>query len=132
MNRAILAGCIYAVALFALGFLLGTIRVLIIVPMTGELAATFLELPVMLTAAYFACRWIVGRWQVPSRNAARLLMGAAFLLVLLGLETLLGLALMGRSWAEQAAAFRSTAGLAGLAAQLASATFPLLLRAEGR
>jgi hypothetical protein len=129
MNRALLAGGIYALALFALGFLLGTVRVLLIMPMAGELAATLIELPLMLAAGFFTCRWIVRRWKVPAQSIVRLLMGLAFLLLLLALEMLLGLTLIGRSWAEQVSALRSTAGLAGLAAQIVSATFPLLVGA---
>ena len=68
MKHALIAGTAYFLALFALGFVLGTIRVIYVAPRFGQFAATFAEVPVMLVAALFACRWTVGHWQVPPRR----------------------------------------------------------------
>jgi hypothetical protein len=125
--RAALAGGLYALALLVLGFMLGTARVLIVAPLAGELVATLIELPVMLTAAFFACRWIVRRWAISADPAGRLIMGLSFLALLLGLETILGLTLLGRTWPGQLAAFASPAGMAGLAAQVVSALMPMVV-----
>ena len=54
MIRALIAGTAFFLALFALGFVLGTLRVVFVAPRFGELAATFAEVPVMLIAAFFA------------------------------------------------------------------------------
>jgi hypothetical protein len=61
MNRALTAATVYFLTLFALGFLLGSIRVLFVAPQIGVLGATLLEVPLMLAAASFLCRWAVGR-----------------------------------------------------------------------
>lgn len=132
MKRALAAGALYAVALFALGFLLGTLRVMLVVPMLGEFAATLIELPLMLTAAYVMCRWIVRRWRVAERASTRAAMALSFLLLMLLFEAVLGLTLMGRTAAEQAAAFATPSGLAGLAAQTISALFVFLVDRSGR
>ena len=52
--RAAAAGDAYFALVFAAGFLLGSIRVLIIIPRSGEAVVVGLELPIML-----AVSWIV-------------------------------------------------------------------------
>lgn len=125
LKSALIAGSVYFGVLFGLGFALGTIRVTLVAPRIGELAATMAEVPVMLLASWLACGWIVRRWSVPYRLPVRAAMGAWFLGLLLAAEALLGLTLFGRTGAEQWAALTSPAGLLGLAAQLAAALFPL-------
>jgi len=128
LKRALIAGSVYFGVLFALGFALGTVRVIVVAPRIGELAATMAEVPVMLLASWLACGWIVRRWSVPYRVSSRAAMGAWFLGLLLAAEALLGLTLFGRTGAAQWAALTSPAGLLGLAAQLAAALFPLAFR----
>src|SRR5690606_39056760 len=54
-HRPILhAALAYWAAIFALGFVLGTVRTLWLAPAVGELAAVALELPVMLGASAWA------------------------------------------------------------------------------
>lgn len=127
MIRSILGGGSYALALFALGFVLGTLRVLMIVPLVGELAATLIEVPVMLTAAWFICRRIVRCWAVASGLVQRLVMAVTFLVLLLAGEMVLGLTLMGRSWTDLLTGLTTPAGLIGLAAQGVSAAFVLMV-----
>ena len=127
MKRALIAASAYFLALFALGFVLGTIRVIFVVPRVGELAATVAEAPVMLVAAYFACRWAIRRWQVPSAIAVRLAMVPWFLVLLFAFETVLGATLFGRSVAEQWTALGSPAGLVGISAQIIAALLPLFV-----
>ena len=126
LKRALSAGATYFLVLFALGFVLGTIRVLFLAPRWGELAATLAEVPVMLAAAFFACRWAVRRWQVPYVAAMRWMMVLCFVVLLLMFETVLGAMLFGRTLAQQLAALMTLAGLIGLAAQIVAALFPLL------
>jgi hypothetical protein len=127
MQRALIAASVYFLALFALGFVLGTIRVLVVAPRIGEIAAVFAEVPVMLTAAYFACRWAVRRWQVPRGIAIRWAMVLWFLALLLMFEALLGSLLFGRSLADQWAAVTGPAGLLGLSAQIIAALLPVFV-----
>lgn len=127
MKRALTSASAYVLTLFALGFVLGTIRVLFVVPHIGELAATIAEVPVMLTAAYFTCRWAIRQWQVPSTIAIRLAMVLWFLALLFVFETLLGATLFGRSVAEQWTALGSPAGLVGISAQIIAALLPLFV-----
>lgn len=127
MKRALIAATTYFLALFALGFVLGTIRVLFVVPAVGLLVATLLEVPVMLIAAFFLCRWAIRHWQVERSLALRALMGLCFFTLLVAFEAVLGVALFGRNLAEQCAALSSPAGLIGLSAQLIAAILPMVI-----
>ncbi len=132
MKRALIAATAYFLALFALGFVLGTIRVLVVVPAVGLVFATLLEVPVMLVAAYFLCRWAIRHWQVGQGIRLRAIMGLCFLALLAAFETLLGVALFGRTLEEQGAALTSTAGLIGLSAQIIAAILPMVIGRGGR
>jgi hypothetical protein len=133
MKRALLAASVYFLALFSLGFVLGTIRVLFIAPRFGPLAGTIAEVPIMLIAAFWTCRWTIRRWRVSSAITTRLAMTLWFLVLLFVFETVLGAALFGRTMTEQWAALATPAGLIGLAAQVIAALLPTMVgRRNGR
>ena len=133
MKRVLAAATVYFLALFALGFVLGTIRVLFVVPRLGVLGATLLEVPFMLTAGFYGCGWVVWRWQVPPTLATRGAMALWFLVLLAVFETLVGVALFGRTLAGTWAGLATPAGLLGLAAQIVAALLPLFVgRGERR
>jgi hypothetical protein len=126
MIAAFRLGLIYFAAVFAVGFVLGTFRTLILIPMLGELGAVLVELPVILTAAWVICGRLLRGHRRTVAEAAW--MGAtAFVLLMLG-EAGLSLWLAGRTLPEHLALYAEPAHLAGLAGQLAFAAFPLLRR----
>ncbi|MEO8894731.1 MAG: hypothetical protein ABI450_02510 [Rhizomicrobium sp.] len=120
-----MAGVVYFLAVYVAGFTMGVIRVLLVAPRLGATAAVLVELPVMLTASWFACRIIVDRLHVASRASARLVMGASAFALLMLVETALGLAAFGQTPAAQIAALGEMAGLIGLAGQVMFALLPL-------
>lgn len=126
MKTALAAGSLYAAAMFAAGFALGTVRVLLAEPALGPLVPTLAELPVMLALSWVACAQLVRRFDVPPRAAPRLAMGAAALGLLLAAETGLGVIGFGRSLCAQLARYAEPAPMLGLLAQLAFALFPLM------
>ena len=117
----------YFLALFALGFALGTLRVTVLAPRLGEFAATMAEVPVMLAAAFFTSRWAIRRWQVPHVLLIRWSMVGWFLTLLLLFETLLGTMLLGKTAAALWPAIATPAGLLGLFAQVIAALLPVLV-----
>ena len=125
MFRATEAGAIYAIVGFLIGFILGTIRVLLFAPRLGETTAVIVEVPIMLLASWFACRWCVDRLHVARTVPARLLMGLVAFLVLMSAEVGLG-AVFGRSIVDQLASYGSLSGAIGLAAQVIFAMFPVI------
>ena len=123
--RATKAGALYAIIVFVIGFILGTIRVLLVAPRLGETTAVIIEAPIMLAASWFVCRWCVKWLDVRRTVPARSGMGLVAFLVLMLFEVGLG-AVLGRSLVDQLAIYRSLAGAIGLAAQVIFATFPVI------
>ncbi len=127
MKRAFAAATAYFLALFALGFILGTVRVSLVAPFFGVLAATIAEVPFMVTAGFLMCRRAIRYWHVPHSAALRLAMALWFLVLLGAFETLLGALLFGRSASEIWAALATPVGAIGLSAQIITALLPLFV-----
>ncbi|MBU0750949.1 MAG: hypothetical protein KJ787_14725 [Gammaproteobacteria bacterium] len=75
------AGALYFAWVFGAGFVLGTIRVLLLVPRLGVRVSELVEMPLMLLVMLFAARWVVRRYALASRQ--RLATGAIALGLLL-------------------------------------------------
>ena len=87
--------------MFGAGFVLGTGRVLIIVPLLGERVAELLELPLMLGVIVFAARWIVRyRLAAPRLLSTTLSVGFLSLGIILFAELGVGMWLRGMSATE--------------------------------
>ncbi len=125
------AGFTYFSLVFAVGFVLGTLRVLIAVPAVGERAAELLETPLMILASFFAARWVVRRFRVPPGARSRLPVGLVALALLLIAEVLVVLLVQGLSLHEYAASRDPVAGAVYLAALAIFALIPWLLRDAG-
>jgi len=120
------AGAFYALVVFGVGFILGAIRVLLLVPRLGDTTAVVLEAPLMLVASWFVCRWVIERLNMRRAVPARSMMGVAAFIVLMLAEFALGAAVFGRSWFEQLASYATVAGAIGLVAQVTFALFPVV------
>jgi ABC-type uncharacterized transport system permease subunit len=81
--QVVKAGALYFVVVFAVGFVLGTIRTLWFVPRVGVRTAELMEMPIMLTVTIVAARWTVLRLSVPMMWSARLGMGCIALVLML-------------------------------------------------
>jgi hypothetical protein len=125
------AGLAYWAVVFALGFVLGTIRVLWLAPTVGLMPATALELPVMLGASWLASSWLVRRFAITTGGAALATGGIAFAL-LMAAECALAAAMIGQSPAQWLAGLRQPHALLGLAGQVAFALMPWWRVAPGR
>jgi hypothetical protein len=119
------AGALYAIIVFLIGFILGTIRVLLVAPRLGETTAVIVEVPMMLAASWFVCRWCVVRLDIRRTVPARSLMGLVAFLVLMSAEACMG-AVFGRSLGDQLAGYGSPSGAIGLAAQVIFAMFSVI------
>ena len=126
MIRAALAGAVYFLVVYVVGFALGTVRVLLVTPRLGATAAVLIELPFMLTASWIACRHIIRRMAVPPRLSARLAMGASAFVLLMLVETVVGMAAFGQTLDAQIATLLGVAGLIGLGGQVMFALLPLI------
>ena len=126
LRSAVLAGLTYFAVVFAAGFALGTLRVLVLVPRLGEDASVLLELPVMLTLSWMASRRLVALFGVSPAVGARLLMGGLAFAMLMTAE--LGISVFGfrRTFAEHVATYQQIPALFGLAAQIIFAALPAI------
>lgn len=135
MNRAqtiwAMAG-LYATLTFAGAFVLGVVRVVLIAPLAGQVAAVMLELPVTLALSWIVCGWVMDR---PWANRAlldRAAMGAAAFALVMALEMGMALLLFGQTPAGALQGLAAPAGLLGLAGQAAFALLPLAWRPKAR
>jgi hypothetical protein len=107
-----------------LGFGLGTIRVLLIVPRVGDAVAVALEAPLMIGVSWIVSGWSSRHFDVPASIAAGVLMGMIAFAVLMFAELALSVLAFGRTVAAHFAAYWSIGGAIGLAAQIVFAGLP--------
>lgn len=87
----------YAITVFGAGFVLGSIRVLFVVPRTGARAAELLELPLMISVCFLAAGWVTRRLGTDAPLGPRLAVGFAALALLLAAEAVTGVVVRGLS-----------------------------------
>lgn len=121
------AGALYFALVFGAGFVLGSIRVLLVVPRFGARTAELMEAPVMLAVTIVAARWIVRRLDVSSVWSSRLGMGCVALALLLAAEFTLVLGLRGLSFGEYFATLDLVSGSVYYALLVVFAVMPLLV-----
>ncbi len=125
---AALAGLAYFGVVFAVGFALGTLRVMVLLPRLGAALAVGLELPIMLALSWFACRWLIARFDVPATLVARLVMGTVAFVILMAAELGVSTLALGRSLSAHLDHYRELSAMLGLAGQIAFAMFPIMQR----
>jgi hypothetical protein len=121
------AGSLYFALVFAAGFVLGTVRVLWLVPRFGERSVELMETPIMLVVIIFAAGWVVRRLAVPPLPPRRFAMGVIALALLLGAEFTFVLSLRGMSIAEYVATRDPVSGTVYLAMLGVFAVMPLIV-----
>jgi hypothetical protein len=82
-SRILRAAATYVAIVFGTGFVLGTIRVLFVIPRLGERNAELIEAPLMLVATILAARWIIGGFRFASAPLNALIIGFVALGLLL-------------------------------------------------
>ena len=87
------ASAVYFAIVFGAGFVFGTVRVMWLVPTVGVRVAELTELPLMLTVAFVAARWINRRFLAERDQPSRLIVGVTALALLLLTELILGMLL---------------------------------------
>ncbi|MEQ8405090.1 MAG: hypothetical protein RKE49_08325 [Oceanicaulis sp.] len=127
LTRASIAGGVYFAAVFAAGFVLGTVRVLVLEPAIGALGAVLIEAPVILTWSWLVCRALIARMTPAPKVGERALMGAFAFTCLIAAELLLSLTVFGGAARDVVEGWITPAGALGLAGQIAFALFPLVM-----
>ena len=102
------AAAVYFVLVFGTGFVLGPIRILLLVPRFGVRVAELVEFQVMLVVIVLAARWLVRKFQL---GAHALLVGFLALGLMIAFEFTLVLWLRGLTLSEY---FRERDPVAGV------------------
>jgi hypothetical protein len=121
------AGLLYFGLVFGAGFLIGTIRILLVVPRFGTRIAELIETPIMFVVAIVAAKWIVRRLNVPYTLSMRLGMGCIALGFMLLAEFTLVLWLRGLSISKYLASRDPVSGTVYYIMLGAFAIMPLLV-----
>ena len=104
------AALLYFLAVFGVGFALGSIRVLILEPRFGVVTATLCEAPCLLLAMVVAAYLIPRFIKVPAGTGAMLAIGFGALALQQAADLVVGTALRGISAADQLARLASPEG----------------------
>jgi hypothetical protein len=121
------AGLCYFALTFGAGFLLGPLRILVLVPRVGARAAELAELPVMIVVMWLAARWTIRRFHLPFSIGLRLVMGALAFALLLAAEFSLVLPLRGLTLEQYFATRDPVSGMAYYASLILLALMPLIV-----
>jgi len=125
--RTIKAGIAYFALVFGAGFVMGSIRVPFLVPRLGERVAELIEMPFMFYVILLSARFITKRFALPTTVLVRLSTGLLALVLLLGAELLLAVALQDRSLGEYVASRDPVSGIVYLAMLVLFAAMPLVI-----
>lgn len=98
--RLVKVSVIYFALVFGTGFILGTIRVLWLVPQLGVRKSELLELPLMTLVTVIAARWINRRFLSKDSSTSRLWVGWVAFGLLVAAELAIGIGMQGRSFFE--------------------------------
>jgi hypothetical protein len=113
---------------FAVGFVLGIVRTLWLVPRIGVRWAELLEIPVMLLVIYWAARWVSRRFRFADhRRPVQAGVGLVGLLFLVGAELGLAFQLGGQSPVEYIASRDPVSGTAYALSLVLFVLMPTLL-----
>ena len=124
--RIVTAGFSYFAMVFGAGFLLGAVRIPLLVPRFGERVAELLEMPVMFVVILLSARFTIKRFALPPTVPARLGTGVLALGLLVAAELLLAALLQGRSPAEYVASRDPVSGSVYAGMLVLFAAMPLL------
>jgi len=124
--QPILRGVVYFALVFGVGFLLGTVRVLALVPAVGERWAELAETPLMLVAIVLSARFVVRRFPAAHR-ASYLVSGGVALLLLIVVELFVVLTIRGLSMSQYFAERDPVAGSVYVVMLVVFAVMPWLL-----
>lgn len=128
MENALKAGTLYFAIIFAVGFLLGAIRIFILSPYFGETLAVVIELPFILALSWSVCSHLIIRFQVSSAWMSRIIMGSLAFGLLMTAEMALSIIGFDRAIVEHFQTYRTLQGMLGLFGQLLFALFPVIQR----
>lgn len=132
MTTILKAGLLYFITVFAVGFVLGSIRVPFLVPRFGERYAELIELPFLLIAIVLCAGWIVRRYRLNGEALSAAASGLIAAVLLILVEFSVVLALRGMSIDDYFEQRDPVAAAAYYGAVAIFAVMPLILSLKWR
>ncbi len=118
------AGVLYVLVVFAIAFVIGSVRVLWVAPRLGAFVAVLLESPLVLAASWGSARWSIRRLEVANALRIRAAMGTTAFVTLMLVEYGVAVWAFGASQADYLAQLRTPPGADGLLTRLCFAAIP--------
>ena len=126
MSRTLRAGVTYFALVFGAGFLLGMVRVPLLVPRLGERWAELAEMPVMAAVIVLAAGHVLRRFPEVRTRTQSAAVGRVALCLLVSVELSLTLLLQDRSLGDYVASRDPVSGSVYVALLLVYAAMPWL------
>jgi hypothetical protein len=101
MKHTLAAAALYFAIVFAVGFLLGPVRVLLLEPVVGPTIAVLIEAPFMLVAIIWTAPYVVRRMKMSALIPNLLVMGCSAAALVLLADFAIGIPLRGIALADQ-------------------------------
>jgi hypothetical protein len=124
--RIAAAAFLYFLAVYAAGFLFGTVRVLLLEPRMGPFSAVLCEAPFLLLVMIAAARWAPRAAGMPLKGSPLVIAGFGALILQQIADVIVGATLRGFSIAEQFAKFATAEGAVYAALLVLFAVMPAL------
>jgi hypothetical protein len=126
MSKVIQAGLAYCVIVLGAGFLLGLVRVPLVVPRIGERWAELAEMPIMAVVIYLAAGHILHRFPAICSPIRSLITGGLALVLVIAAELTLAMILQERSIAQYISSRDQVSGSVYIAMLIVFAAMPRL------
>ena len=126
MNPMIRASFLYFALVMGAGFLLGSVRVLFVVPHLGERWAELAEMPIMAIVIFVAAGYILRRYPEVQTRGRALVVGFTALALSVSAELVLAVVLQSQSLSEYLASRDKISGSVYLVMLVAFALMPRL------
>ncbi len=126
MRQIITTSVVYFTVVFAAAFAMGALRVTVIAPQVGVLAAVAFEVPLILGLSWVVAGRVLRRW--PLDAGQRIAMGALSFAMLMIAEFVLAKLVFAQPAASYLAAMATAPGALGLAGQIGFGVIPYLRR----
>ena len=121
------SGALYFALVFGTGFVLGTIRILLVVPRIGTRTAELIETPVMILVSFIAARWTIRPLVAQPTTTERIAIGFVALALLVIAEFTFAIWFQDLTISEYLASRDPVAGTAYVIALGLFAVMPLLV-----
>lgn len=125
--RTIATGALYFTLVFAVGFLLGVVRVLWLEPLFAKTVGVLIEVPILMVAMVFAARFAIARCRPPRTWPSLAAIGALALGLQQAADIAVGVLIRSMPISEQLAQFGTPAGLIYATALIVFAAMPLIV-----